>query len=155
MPRAHTIWPFLLALLLHAQKSVPIGGIHRQPTYAVIDSPEIRKLMTEEEQRQAEADKFWREKHSKEEQIRHVEQLALHPDLMLPGHKEFLGATGKAPHMIVPGKTRARVLEISKARCEPDAFSTIRFVRVMHLGKKPFAGTEVWACIYPYAFEAP
>ena len=84
-----------------------------------------------------------------------TKELIYHPDQMLPGHKEFLAAMAKAPAITAPGRTRAGVLEISKARCLPDGVSTVTFVRFVIAGKKPPGGTEVWVCTYPYAFDAP
>lgn len=155
MARAISAWCFLFAAILLAQRSVPIGGISRRPISTVLDSPEIRKLISEEEKRRDQADRFLRESHSSEERLQHTRDLIEHPDQMLPGHKDFLDAMAKAPSITIPRKTRARVLEISKARCLPDAVSTVTFVRLVISGKKPSGETEVWVCTYPYAFNAP
>jgi hypothetical protein len=145
----------LFATTVQAQRLVPIGGRSRGPISTIVDSPEIRKLISEEEKRRGEADRFYRESHSPEETLRHTRDLLGHPDQMLPGHKDFLDAMAKAPSITIPGKTRARVLEESKARCFPDGVSTTTFVRFVINGKKPPGGTEVWLCTNPYAFDAP
>jgi hypothetical protein len=155
MARASFIWCVLLAAILYAQRPVPIGGRSQRPTNAVIDTPEIRKLVSEEESRQDQADRFYRENHSAEERLQRTEGLILHPNEMLPGHKEFIAAMSRAPSVTVPGKTRARVLEISKARCLEDGVSTVTFVKFEIAGKAPPGGTKVWVCTYPCAFEAP
>jgi hypothetical protein len=155
MVRAFSLLCVLFAPILQAQRLVPIGGRSRGPIRTVVDNPEIRKRISEEEKRRDEADRFLREKHSPEELNQHFSDLIHHPDQMLPGHKDFLDAMAKAPSITVPGKTRAQVLEESKARCLPDGVSTITFVRFLINGKKPSGGTEVWLCTYPYAFDAP
>jgi hypothetical protein len=155
MVRAFSLLCVLFAAILQAQRLVPIGGRSRGPIGTVVDSPEIRKLINEEEKRRDEADRFYRESHSSEERLQHTSDLIHHPDQMLPGHKDFLDAIANAPSITIPGKTRARVLEESKARCRPDGVSTITFVRFVINGKKPPGGTEVWLCTYPYAFDAP
>jgi len=87
--------------------------------------------------------------------LRRMGELLAHPDQMLPGHRDFLDAMAKAPSLTIPGKTRARVLEESKARCLPDGVSTVTFTRFVINGKRPPGGTEVWLCTNPYAFDAP
>jgi hypothetical protein len=156
MPRVFSLMCELFAASLQAQRLVPIGGRSRGPIRTVVDSPEIRQLISQEEKRQDEADRFlYRENVSREEKLRRFRDLLAHPDQMLPGHRDFLYAMAKAPSLTIPGKTRARVLEESKARCLPDGVSTITFVRFIINGKKPPGGTEVWLCTYPYAFDAP
>jgi hypothetical protein len=155
MAKGRLIFWLLVATILNAQQSVPIGGRSRNPISAVRDSPDVRKLISEEERRQDEANRFYRESHTAEEKRQHGWNLLLHPDQMLPGHKEFLEAIAKVPSISVPGKTRAQVLEISKARCQPDGVSTVTFTRMLIVGKNPPGGTEVWVCTNPYAFEAP
>jgi hypothetical protein len=155
MARARLVLCLLIATILDAQRSMPIGGRSKSPIRGVIDSPDVRKLISEEERRRDEADRFWRESHTAEEKRQHAENLISHPDQMLPGHKEFLEAMARATSISVPGKTRAQVLEISKARCLPDGFSTVTFARLVIVGKKPPGGTEVWVCTNPYAFDAP
>jgi hypothetical protein len=145
----------LFATILQAQRSVPIGGRSRGPVSAAVDSPEIRKLVGEEEKRRDEADRFFRESHSREESLRHTRDLLEHPDQMLPGHKDFVDAMAKSPSITVPGRTKAKVLEISKARCRPDAVSTVTFVRFVISDKKSPDGMQVWTCTDPYAFDAP
>lgn len=155
MARTLLLLCVLFVTTVHAQRLVPVGGRSRGSISTVVDSPEIRKLISEEEKRRDEADRFSRESHSPEETIRHTRDLLEHPDQILPGHKDFLDAMAKAPSITIPGKTRARVLAISKARCRPDAVSTVTFVRFAISDKKPLGGTEVWVCTDPYAFDAP
>jgi hypothetical protein len=141
---------------LSAQWSLSISRTS-EPTKVVIDSPEIRRLVSDQEARQAEVDRFWREDHTSEEKNQRIRDMARHPDNFPAGRMEFLEAMANAPGLTVPGKTRAKVVEISKARCLPDAFSTISFIRVLVSGKKAPGGTEVWLCRNPYAlpFEKP
>jgi hypothetical protein len=148
MARVSIISCVLLVAILQAQESVPIGGRSRRPTSAVIDSSEIRKLITEEENRRRE-DPFF------PKSGKHMEYLISHPDQALPSHKDFIRAMAKASAITVPGTTHAGVLEISSARCLADGISTVTFVRFVLTGKKPPGGTEVWVCTYPYAFETP
>jgi hypothetical protein len=92
MARARLVLCLLIATILDAQRSVPIGGRSKSPIRGVIDSPDVRKLISEEERRRDEADRFWRESHTAEEKRQHAENLISHPDQMLLGHKEFLEA---------------------------------------------------------------
>src|ERR1700691_2070787 len=135
MAKGRFVFSLLVATILNAQQSVPIGGRSKTPIGAVVDSPDVRKLISEEERRRDEADRFYRENHTAEEKRQHAENLLHHPDQVLPGHKEFLEAMAKAPSISVPGKTRAQVLEISKARCLPDGVSTVTFTRMLIVGK--------------------
>ena len=120
-----------LATVLSAQQppywnkgaEVPIHGVGPQaPDKVVCDSPEVRRLIAEEEKRQAEAESWFRNK-TIDERRAHIHELLLHPGQMLPGHREFLDAMSKAPAVPVPGKARGKVVQVSTARCWPDAFS--------------------------------
>src|SRR5579884_1287388 len=141
--------------LFRTADAVPIGGRLKTPMKVIIDGPEVRKLIREEEARQDNIDQRFRGIHSRDELRQLEKEWSLHPDRQSPGHKEFVKAMEQAPCIKVPGKTRARVLEFSKARCLPDDFSTITFVRMVILGRQPPAGTEGWVCTYPYAMYAP
>ncbi len=162
--RAVMMWAVLLATILRGQQptywnngaKIPIYGIGiSSPLRVVIDSPEIRKLVGEEEKRRGEFESWLRESSTKEEKLSRYQDLIEHPDQVLPGHREFLDAMAKAPAITVPRKTRGKVLQISKARCQPDGTSTVTFIRMVVLGKKPAAGSEVWVCENAYAFGAP
>jgi len=154
----------MLAAILQGQPPVywnqgakiPIYGIGiSPPTSVVVDSPDVRKLISEEETRQDQEDHFYRERHTKEEKLQHADDLIKHADQVLPGHKDFVEAMAKVPAITVPGKARGKVLQISKARCLPDGTSTVTFIRVVVIGKKPPGQSEVWVCENPSAFGAP
>ena len=100
---------------------------------------------------QDEADRFYREKHTAVEKLQYMDNLIKQPDRVLPGHKEFIEAMAKARTIAVARKARGKVLQISKARCLRDGVSTVTFVRMVILGKKPLGGTEVWVCENPSA----
>jgi hypothetical protein len=135
---------------------IPIYGIGiSTPTSVAVDSPEVRQLISEEEKRRDEVDHFFRQNHTKDAELQHVDDLIRHPDRMLPGHKDFVEVMAKAPAITLPTKARGKVLQISKARCLPDGVSTVTFIRMVVVGKKPPGGTEVWVCENPYAFGAP
>jgi hypothetical protein len=124
------------------------------PTSVVVDSSEVRKLISEEEARQDEEDRLYREM-TKAEQLQHIDELIHHPDRVLPEHKEFVAAMARVPAISVARRARGKVLQISKARCLPDGISGVTFIRMVVVGKKPPAGAEVWVCENPYAFGAP
>jgi hypothetical protein len=135
---------------------IPISGVGiSAPTRVVVDNPEVRKLISEEETRQAEWDRFYRENHTNAEKILHTDDLSKHPDRMLPGHKAFVEAMDNLQAITIAKKTRGKVLQISKARCRPDGLSTVTFIRMVVIGKKPLGGTEVWVCENPTAWGAP
>jgi hypothetical protein len=164
MARSALVWSVLLAGILPGQQPVywnngakiPIDGEGISPPLrVVVDSPEIRKLISEEEKRRDEADRYLREPSSESEKLRRFNDLIEHPDQMLPGHSEFLEVMAKAPAITVPRKTRGKVLQISRARCRPDGTTTVTFIRMVIKGKKPPAGSEVWVCENPSRFGAP
>lgn len=118
----------------------------------VSDSPEVRRLIADEEKRQIETEVFWGE-HSREEQLRHVRYLMEHPQDISPERRQFLDAMAAAPALSVQRKTRAKVLAVSKARCLRDGLSTTTFVRMLLAGKSPPGGAEVWVCLNGTAFD--
>jgi hypothetical protein len=141
------------AVLLNAQPPMTMtfpGS--KQPITVVIDSPEIRRLIGDQEKAQAEIDRFWRGR-PREENLQHIRHLMEHPEDIPPSRKELLDATANAPTLTVQRKTHAKVLEMSKARCLPDGLSTTTFVRVLLDGKNPPGGTEVWVCINATEFD--
>jgi hypothetical protein len=164
MVRSSYIAYFVFAAILQGQRptswnqgaKIAIYGIGiSAPTRVAVDSPEVRKLIGEEEARRDEEDRLVREMRTKDEKLQHIDDLIHDPDRMLPGHKEFLEAMVKAPAVTVDKKVRGKVLQISKARCLPDGISTVTFIRMVVVGKKPPGGTEVWVCENPSAFGAP
>ncbi len=158
------MFAFLSAALLQGQQpnywnngeKIPIYGIGISPPLRVVlDDPEVRKLITEEENRRDEADRFFTESHTNAEKLQHAYDLIHHPDQVLPGHREFVETMAKAPAITLPKKARGRVLQISRARCGLDGWSTVTFVRMVVIGKKLPSGMEVWVCENPMAFGAP
>lgn len=74
------------------------------PNVVAVDSPEVRTLITGEEKRQGEADRFFLQNHARDEERQRIEDLIRHPGQMLPGHKEFVEAMAKAPAIALPQK---------------------------------------------------
>ena len=81
MARAYFISFLVVAAVLRAQQPVywnngakiPIYGIGLSAaTNVAVDAPEVRKLISEEEKRQDEAERFYREKHTADEKLRHM-----------------------------------------------------------------------------------
>ncbi len=141
------------AVLLNAESPMTMtfpGS--KQPITVVIDSPEIRRLIGDQEKAQAEEDRFWREPHTREAGTQRISDMINHPYDFPSGREEFLDAMAKAPALTVERKTHAKVLEVSKARCLPGV-TTTTFVRVSLDGKKPPSGTEVWVCLSATAFD--
>jgi hypothetical protein len=125
--------------------SVVRGG--RSKSIAVIlDSPEVRQLVSLASARQEAADQFWRTPHTREEGIRRVQDERRDPEKYSPGRKAFFEAMERAPHIIVKENTRVRVAEFSNVRCEflyPEA--TVTYTRFTILNG-PSKGQQVWIC---------
>jgi hypothetical protein len=119
--------------VIRGGRSVPIG--------IILDSPEVRQLVTLQEGRQTTADRFYRDPHTPEDASRRIHDELKDSESYLPGRKEFFAAMANAPRISVKENTRVRVLEVSKARCDyshPEA--TITYVRILII-QRNFEGT--------------
>jgi hypothetical protein len=94
MVRSSFISCLVFAAILEGQRpiywnqgaKIPIYGIGiSAPTSVAVDSPEVRKLIGEEEARRDEEDRLFREMRTKDERLQHIDDLIHDPDRMLPG----------------------------------------------------------------------
>ena len=113
---------------------------------ATLDSPEVQQLIADEEVRQTEVvDRFFREKHTRQEGIRFIEEMRKHPEDYPPGHGQFLTDMAKSAAVALTGRTRAELLGVSNAHCNKSAIYTTTYLKLKIL-KGPFKGQQVWAC---------
>jgi hypothetical protein len=114
-------------------------------TRLVEDSPEVERLLSVQKTRDTEANEFWREKHTDEEGLKHIEDMLMRPERYAPGRKEFLAAMFNQPGISVPERTYARLLEYSGARCTPrPGYSTV-YIKV-RITSGPLLGQQGWIC---------
>ena len=116
-----------------------------EPVTVVLDSPEVRRLIAEQEMGQAEIDRFWREKHTNEEARHRIEDMSKHPDEYPRGRADFFRDMQKSVAITLPGNTHAEVMEVSTARCGRLPFETITYVR-LKVTKGSSKGLQIWAC---------
>jgi len=113
---------FAIASLLRAE----ILDFDREGTQttAILDSPAVREAIIGEE---AEIKKFYDSwgTMTRDERVAITRDAFRNPDKYLPGRKHFFDAMASAPSITVPGHTRGKVLEISKARCSVSFGATI------------------------------
>jgi hypothetical protein len=111
----------------------------------VEDNSEVERLLSLEKTRDDEVNEFWRDKHTSEEGIKRVEDMAVNPELYAPGRKEFLSKMYQQPGLSLPEKTYARLLEYSGAHCNPVPGTSPVYIRV-RITSGPYLGHEGWVC---------
>lgn len=109
------------------------------------DTPEIRQLIADENAREDEVRRFFREPHTQEEGIEHVKDMMRHPDQYPPGRTEFLKAMAQMPGLNVPGKSYCEIIERSKSTCGRFPLETATFVLVQ-VTTGPSHGQRGWVC---------
>jgi hypothetical protein len=99
------------------------------PTSAILDSFAVREAIIGEE---AEIKKFYDSwgAMTRDERAAITRDAYRNPDKYLPGRNHFFQAMANAPSITVPGHTRGKVLEISKARCSVSFGATITYIKV-------------------------
>jgi hypothetical protein len=121
------------------------GGSSNAEVLLVFDSPAVRKLLTDENNREDEVNRSWRGNHTQDEIIKHYQDMMRHPEQYPPGRSEFLGAMVKMPGLYVASKSYCRVLERSQSRCgaRPIETSVYALVRVTTGASR---GATGWVC---------
>ena len=109
------------------------------------DSPEVRKLLAEEDAREEEIGCFWREKHTVEEASKRFEDMRVHPELYPPGRLEFFRAIANMPGFPVPIKSYCHVLQRSKSTCGTDPSETVVYALV-GITSGTAKGKQGWVC---------
>jgi hypothetical protein len=109
------------------------------------DSPEARRLLTEEDAREAETNRSYRELHTEQERTHHIEDMLQHPDQYPAGRKDFIRSMSQLPGISVPGFSYCDLIERSKSRCGPSPIDTAAYVLVQ-VTTGPSKGERGWMC---------
>jgi hypothetical protein len=122
-----------------------VGGISNSPATLISDSPEVRRLLGEEDAREETVSQFWREHPTEEEGRRRVEDMIQHPDEYPPRRNEFLKTMTGMPGMAVPGRSYCDIIERSKSTCGRLPTETATYVLVQ-VTTGPSKGQSGWVC---------
>jgi hypothetical protein len=122
-----------------------LNGHSKAPVTLITDSPEVRRMLAEEDAREEEVSRFWREPHTREEGIAHIRDMASHPDQYPPGRTEFLKAMSQMSGISVAGTSYCDLVERSKSKCGrlPIETAVYMLVRVTTGSSK---GKQGWIC---------
>jgi hypothetical protein len=122
-----------------------LNGDSKVPVTLITDSPEVRRLLDEEDAREEEVSRFFREPHSREDGNAHVKDMALQPDQYPPGRSEFLKAMSQMPGISVTGRSYCELIERTKSKCGASPIETAVFVLV-RVTTGPSRGKRGWIC---------
>jgi len=111
----------------------------------ISDSPEVRRLLAEEDSREEAMDRFYREPHAEQEGKQHVLEIMQHPEQYPPGRLDFLKAMSQMPGVTVPGGSYSDLIERSRSTCDPSPVYTTKYVLV-RVTSGPSKGEKGWMC---------
>jgi hypothetical protein len=109
------------------------------------DTPEARRLILEQGNRDSVVDAFWKQPHSEAEGLQRVKDMWAYPERYTIGRKEFLKALAQEPAVSLSTGTYLADLETSAAKCYDQPLSTPTFRKVRVLSG-PHRGAEGWTC---------
>jgi hypothetical protein len=131
--------------LIYSDRQFRISGSsHSHPVFLIPDSSEVRHLLAEEDVREEDVSHFWREKHTKEEVRKRIQDITKNPEQYPVGRSEFLQAMGRIPGVYVSG-SYCRIIERSKSTCGQNSIETAPFVMV-RITTGASRGTQGWVC---------
>ena len=111
----------------------------------ISDSQAVRRLIADEDAREVEIRKFFRESHSREERTEHLKDMIRNPEKYPPGREEFLVAMAHMPGIYVGGKPYCDIVERSGSTCGHSPVETATFVFVkITTGRS--RGQQGWIC---------
>lgn len=114
-------------------------------TKLVTESSEVRRLLAEGRTQDEKRELQLREG-THDQQVQHVEDIELHPDLYMVERRKLLSAMGRQPGVLVTGKQYFRVIEQSSVLCANDPITTgAEYVKVQ-VSTGPAKGIVGWAC---------
>jgi hypothetical protein len=113
-------------------------------TKLVADSPEVRRLLGDAADQDAEKDRLRRQL-SWEQQMQLVVDMDKHPERYMAERRKFLDAMLRLPGVLVAGQQYFSILGQSAAGCAVDPVSTSFYLRV-RTTTGPAEGSEGWAC---------
>ena len=146
-----------LLLLLNPNRAAMTAA--RRQVRLVSDSPEVRRLIAEQEafqlQEKTEIDRFHADSASLEqkwfrdanlEALRQLRELGQHPDRYIPERIAFLDAMARAPGVTVSGESYCRIINRSKAMCDRHPGPNPTYFKV-RISIRPSKGQEGWGCL--------
>src|SRR5690242_16795058 len=83
----------------------------------VRDTPEARRLIVEQGNRDGALEAFWKQPHSELEGLQRVNDMAGHPERYTVGRKQFLEALAQQPVVSLPTGTYLSDVQDSAAKC--------------------------------------
>ena len=116
----------------------------KAPTRLILPSPEVERLLAMQRVEDAKVDRFWKEKHTREEGIARIKQIDNTPGSLYPGRKAFFEAIARQPALFIAADTYVRLLEDSNVRCSNPLFTT-KFIKVA-VTSGSFEGRVGWVC---------
>jgi hypothetical protein len=133
-------------LINPSRQSWIYSGSSDAPVLLAYDSPEIRRLLADENAREEEVnDSFWRSKPTREDGIKRIQDMSMHSERYPPGRQEFMNTMKNMPAFSVPAKSYFTVIESSKSRCGCMPVETLSYVFV-RVTTGPSRGKQGWAC---------
>ena len=111
----------------------------------ISDSPDVRLLILEQENRDAGELHWLQEPRNHDERVHGVEDRRRHPERYAPTLRSFIEAMAAKPGFAVHGGDACRLVERSHARCTPDPLDTFAYVKVRFTEGRN-RGQEGWAC---------
>lgn len=115
-----------------------------RPVHLIALGPTVDNLLSHRRIQDEEAERFWREPHSKEERIKRVQELRTNPERYYPGHSNFLLNMAQQPAESIPASSYLRLLENSNVKCSNPLYTTT-FIKV-RITSGPLAGRIGWVC---------
>jgi hypothetical protein len=111
----------------------------------VLDTPEVRRLLADEDAREEALNRFWKNQHSTKEGDARVQDMMAHPDSYPPGRTTFLAAMVSAPGFYVPQKSYCKIVQSSQSRCSVSPIET-RIYKLVRNTSGLSRGKEGWVC---------
>lgn len=111
----------------------------------VSDSPDVRLLIFEQENRDAGELHWLQETRNHDERVHGIEERRRNPERYAPALRSFIEAMAAKPSFAVRGGDACRLVQRSHARCTPDPLDTFAYVKVQ-MTKGRNKGLEGWAC---------
>jgi hypothetical protein len=137
-----------------ASRGWRITGNSKMQVLLVSDSPEVRRLIADEDAGEEEVNRFWREHHSAEEIHQRLMDMAQHPERYPPGRSEFLETMTHMPGVYVEGRSYCSVIVRSKSTCGRLPIETASYLLV-RISTGPSRGKEGWICESKVAGQFP
>jgi hypothetical protein len=113
--------------------------------FLITDSQEVRQLLADEDAREDDVNRFYREKHSAEAGRLRIEDMLKHPELYPPGRPAFLKTMLSLPGFEIKGTPWCFYVQESKSTCDRSPIATAHYVLVQ-VTSGPSSGKQGWIC---------